>query len=148
MFQSDRLELKCSVTLALVLAVTHLAAMLIAAVFVEPLLLQLALLLLLCTQLGYLVRRHLWLSHPLSIISVRWDQQHWYLQLADGRELQAAPTTACRLYPRVALLQFKALKPQSWRDRIFNLWLFADSGSACAIRRMRVQLNLADSSQS
>lgn len=147
MFRPERVQLRFSVALALLLGATHLTAIAIVIAVVPDLYWQLLLLVVVFGQWLYLAWRHLWLLHPLSVVTLRWTHDGWFLQLRDGRELCVEPTSACRLYSRVCLLQFKAIAPDSWRERSFNLWLFPDSGSESAIRRMRVQLNLSGSSQ-
>lgn len=148
MFRPDRVVLSFTPALAFVVIAVHLAAMLIVAVSVSPLVLQLLLLSGVFLQMGYLCWRYVWLRHPHAVVALRWTADSWFVQLCNGSEVEVRPTPACRIYRWITLLQFCALEPAGWRAPRFNLWLVANAQTAQAIRRLRVQLIQRDSSQS
>ncbi|MEH6649303.1 MAG: hypothetical protein V7707_04665 [Motiliproteus sp.] len=125
----------------------HLLAAFAVSVSIDAPSLRLLLIFVVAFQAQYLCRRYVWLSHPESVGSIRWTESQWFVTQENGQETEVALTPSCRVFDQFVLLRLRSVDLQSKRQ-FFNLWLPGGGDSTDAIRRLRVQLNLTDSSQS
>ncbi|MEH6469822.1 MAG: protein YgfX [Halopseudomonas sp.] len=148
MFRPDRLCLTTSPISAWLVVLVHGLAAVASLINALPLPLKMLLLGVIAWQAVYLLRRYVWLTHSRSVREIRWTERTWAVQLGDGAECEVIPVAGCRVLGWITLLRFRIVDPVEGRRATLNSWVFPDSGSNQAIRRLRVQLIQTYSSQS
>lgn len=83
--------------------------------------------------------RHVFLCHPLSVETIRFQSGCWYLGLVDKRYIEVKLKGEVLLTPFVIAL---TLQEMQWPRKSFPLVIFRDALSFDSHRRLRVFLKL------
>ncbi|MEH6627319.1 MAG: protein YgfX [Motiliproteus sp.] len=147
-FQSNRLDIKPSRRLLLLVMVVHLLALMAIMVALSQPWIVTGLTLLVIVHGYYIARRYVFLLSDHSVHALLWTSQGMEVVFANGVQLEVAVDGESVVMAGAVLLRLKMLSSRSY----LRVPLFSDCCNADALRRLRVllkcRLNAADSSVS